>query len=127
MKQIARKSLKYLSALGTLALMQPALLMAQTLPQIPLPSGVSNGSNPIDTGVNLLKYGARYGFFAISVIGLLVGAYYGIPIIQEWLKGKKTIGEAVGVMVGLLILIIFVIAIANYGFQQVGAGGAATP
>ena len=127
MKTTAKKSIKYLSSLGALALMQPTLLMAQTLPTIPLPTGVTNGSNPIDTGVSLLKYGAKYGFFAISIIGLLVAAYYGIPIIQEWLKGKRTIGEAVGVMVGLLILIIFVIAIANYGFTQVGAGGAATP
>lgn len=121
MKALASKASIYLAGISALALSNPVVLFAQTLPQIPLPSGVNNGSNPIDTGVNLLRYGAKYGFFAISIIGLLVGAYYGIPIIQEWLKGKRTIGEAVGVMVGLIILIVFVIAIANYGYNEVNS------
>lgn len=97
-------------------------LYAQVMPSTPLPTGVLVSSNPIDAGVRLMKFGANYGFFGIAVIGLLVGAYYGIPIIQEWLKGKRTIGEAVGVMMGLLILVVFVVAIANYGFLVSDAG-----
>ena len=100
-------------------------VMAQVMPDTPLPTGVTSGSNPIDTGINLIKYAAKYGFVAIAIIGLLVGAYFGIPVIIEWVKGKKTIGEAIGVMIGLLILVIFVIATANYGFNQVDGGGAA--
>lgn len=100
-------------------------VLAQVMPGTPLPTGVTSGSNPIDTGINLIKYAAKYGFVAIAIIGLLVGAYFGIPVIIEWVKGKKTIGEAIGVMIGLLILVIFVIATANYGFNQVDGGGAA--
>ena len=124
MKKLSGKSLAFTAVVGFTAFIT---VMAQVMPSTPLPTGVTSGSNPIDTGINLIKYGAKYGFVAIALVALLIGAYFGIPIIIEWVKGKKTIGEAIGVMVGLLILAIFVIATANYGFTQVDAGAAASP
>ena len=122
LRNLRRKSVAFTALAGFAAF---NTVIAQVMPSTPLPTGVTSGSNPIDTGINLIKYAAKYGFVAIAIIGLLIGAYFGIPVIIEWVKGKKTIGEAIGVMVGLLILVIFVIATANYGFNQVD-GGAAT-
>lgn len=122
LRKLSRKSVAFTAVAGFAAF---NTVMAQVMPGTPLPTGVTSGSNPIDTGINLIKYGAKYGFVAIALVALLIGAYFGIPVIIEWVKGKKTIGEAIGVMVGLLILVIFVIATANYGFTQVDGGGAA--
>jgi hypothetical protein len=118
-----RHSIK--SALSALiALSTSGLVAAQTMPSAPLPSGVTAGSNPIDQGVGMLQWGAKYGFYGISIFALIIAAYYALPLIIEWRKGKLQVGEAVGTIVGILVMIVIAMGVATYGFNQVGGGGA---
>jgi len=104
-----------------------AVAIAQTMPTTPLPTGVVASTNPLDTGVSLFKKMAQYGFVGASIFMLLLAAYIAGPAMMDWVGGKKKFGEASGQIVGGLFLALFGIAIATYGFTQVGLSGAATP
>ncbi len=98
-----------------------------TMPSAPLPAGVTSSSNPIEQAVSIGQHGAKLGFYFVAVLVLLGVAYYGYPAIVEWRNNKKSLGEAAGVIIGLLILGVVIIGFANYGATQIGGAAAANP
>lgn len=95
---------------------------AQTLPQTPLPSGVTAPEGDFLTLiVNIFKWGGKQALFLIAIGGFVVGAYCIAMPVYEWYQGRREVGDILGKSLGIGTIMIVVASICAYGLTRLNA------
>lgn len=96
--------------------------LAQTLPQTPLPSGVTAPEGDFLTLiVNIFKWGGKQALFLIAVGAFAIGAYTIAMPVYEWYQGRREVGDILGKSLGIGTIMIVVASICAYGLTRLNA------
>ena len=95
---------------------------AQTLPQTPLPQGVTAPEGDFLTLiVNIFKWGGKQALFLIAVGAFALGAYTIAMPVYEWYQGRREVGDILGKSLGIGTIMIVVASICAYGLTRLNA------